>query len=330
VDNYFHKDWIVIIQANSVAGNSWVCLDAWYEFLQYHDHYKATLPVYESVKNTKDINVRNHFLKFQGKVQNAFTALTVKRRQVEWKIQTFTDELNSKSQNQMDYVVSCHCIADRLVRQGVNYIQKNIDAAYSFAYVAVGVAKVHPNIITFIISALHEWCPYSVPMIPPKQSGQTKDEYQAKVLKYLNTLDENSKEVIEPMASYIKRVCGYITLMATIYMIQMGDDFPRIHMAWAWLTRFLQLKIRPYSATLLHAFLQTSNYYLVLVYNNQYIKLLQFIIHDWFRKLDSKDLTPVNQMGISNLKAFLEEAHKNYLSNINEFPEAAKLSDDND
>jgi hypothetical protein len=105
-----------------------------------------------------------------------------------------------------------------------------------------------------------------------RQQGQSKDDYQFKILKYKKTLDENGNEVLENMASFTKRVCGFISLMTTLYCIQVrgmmpfhtmilmlfsfAAEFPRIHKAWDWLVRFLQLKIRPYSASLLHAFLQ--------------------------------------------------------------------------
>jgi len=328
--DYFHEDWIEIIQAHSAKpGNAWVTLEGWYEFLQYHDHYQSTLKVYNSVKTSTNPTVKQQLLKFQGKIQGAFNALTVKQRQVDWKIETLTDELNSRLSSQLEYVICIHFIADRLVFQGVSFIQKNNAAAYSFAYVAVGVAHRHPNLFNFLIAQLYESCPYCVPMIPPRQDGQSKEDYQSKVLKYKKTLDDKGEETLEAMATFVKRVCGFITLMATLYCIQMGNEFPRIHKAWEWLTRFLQLKIRPYSATILHAFLQASNYYLTVYYKNQYVKLRQFIVHQYWPRLDANDDTPVNQMGMGVLKTYLEETHMEYLKGINELPAAATLSQDN-
>jgi len=327
--DYFHEDWVEIIQAHSAKpGSAWVSLEGWYDFIQYHDHYQSTFKVYNSLKTSNNPAVKQQLLKFQGKIQGAFNALTVKQRQVDWKIETLTDELNSRMSSQLEYVVCIHFIADRLVFQGVSFIQKNNAAAYSFAYVAVGVARKHTTLFNFIIAQLYESCPYCVPMIPPRQHGQSKEDYQSKVLKYKKTLDDKGEETLESMATFTKRVCGFITLMATLYCIQVGNEFPRIHKAWEWLTRFLQLKIRPYSATVLHAFLQASNYYLTVYYKNQYIKLRQFIVHQWWPRLDSNDETPVNQMGIGVLKTYLEETHFEYLNGINELPAAALLSQD--
>jgi hypothetical protein len=328
--DYFHPDWVEIIQAHSAKpGSAWVTLEGWYDFIQYHDHYQSTFKAYNSLKASTNPAVKQQFLKFQGKIQGAFNALTTKQRQVDWKIETMTDELNSRMSSQLEYVVCIHFIADRLVFQGVSFIQKNISAAYSFAYVAVGVSRKHTTLMNFIIAQLYESCPYCVPMIPPRQHNQTKEDYQSKVLKYKKTLDDKGDEILESMATFTKRVCGFITLMATLYCIQVGNDFPRIHKAWEWLTRFLQLKIRPYSATVLHAFLQASNYYLTLYYKNQYVKLKQFIVHQWWPRLDSKDETPVNQQGMGILKTFLEEAHDEYLNGRNIMPAAAELSQDN-
>jgi hypothetical protein len=327
--DYFHKDWIEIILANSSSDAQWVSIEAWLEFLHYHDHYATTFKLFNSLKTSTDKVVLSQLQKFTGKIQGNFNALTTKQRQVDWKIETFTDELNGRMNSQLEYIVCIHYIADRLVFQGVSFIQKNNAAAYSFSYVAVGVSRKHPVIMNFIIAQLYESCPYCVPMIPPKQQGQTKEEYQSKVLKYKKTLDENGGEVLEPMSTFIKRVCGFITLMATLYCIQVGDEFPRIHKAWDWLTRFLQLKIRPYSATILQAFLLASNYYLTIYYKNQYIKLKQFIVDEWFPKLDQNDETPVNQMGIGLLKTCLEEMYKDYLNGTCELPESAQLSQDN-
>lgn len=330
VDNYFHQDWITIIQATLAPGTQWVSLEAWMEFLQYHDHFKSTFRIFSSIKNSNDPQVRKQFVDFQGKIQSAFTALTTRQRQVDWKITLLTDELNARSNNQLAYVVAAHLIVDRYVFQGVSYVQKNLTAAYSFGYVAVGVMLKHPTIFNYLVAQLHESCPYCVPMIPPRQQGQSKDDYQFKILKYKKTLDENGKEVLENMASFTKRVCGFISLMTTLYCIQVGDGFPRIHKAWDWLVRFLQLKIRPYSAFLLHSFLQSANYYLLLYYKNQYLKLRQFIIHDWWNRLDPKDETGVNQMGMGVLKTFLEEAHTNYLNGENKMPESATLDGEDD
>jgi hypothetical protein len=328
--DYFHPDWIEIIQAHSAKpGSAWVTLEGWHDFIQYHDHYQSTFKVYNSLKTSINPAVKQQFLKFQGKIQGAFNALTTKQRQVDWKIETMTDELNSRMKSELEYVVCIHFIADRLVFQGVSFIQKTISAAYSFAYVAVGVARKHHTLMNFIIAQLYESCPYCVPMIPPRQHGQSKEDYQSKVLKYKKTLDDRGDEILESMATFTKRVCGFITLMATLYCIQVGEEFPRIHKAWEWLTRFLQLKIRPYSAIVLHAFLQASNYYLSVYYKNQYLKLKQFIVHQWWPRLDSKDETPVNQQGMGTLKTFLEDAHHEYLNDECEIPAAAKLSKDN-
>jgi hypothetical protein len=58
-----------------------------------------------------------------------------------------------------------------------------------------------------------------------RQQGQSKDDYQFKILKYKKTLDENGNEVLENMVSFTKRVCGFISLMTTLYCIQVGGIF---------------------------------------------------------------------------------------------------------
>ncbi|KAG8192692.1 hypothetical protein JTE90_009718 [Oedothorax gibbosus] len=215
------------------------------------------------------------------------------------------------SDNSVAYNFCANLIAKQFVEQGYTQISAQHSTAFPIALAVLGVWSKKPDVGQLILSHFYTRCPYLVPYYPPRQEGQTDEEYFVSLGYELD--DEGN---LEDKHKFLSRISGFIRLYAAIIVSPLpphSSTSPHPHglaHAWKWLSRTLNLDPRPdITATVLFDFLDVAGHALQRTYGRQFRKILHVLCKEYFPKI--KQVTPGGSGGpIERLETFLQQTVK--------------------
>ncbi|XP_054711374.1 mRNA export factor GLE1-like [Uloborus diversus] len=219
---------------------------------------------------------------------------------------------NESKNGSVAYNFCANLIAKRFVEQGDKQISSQHTYAFPFAIAAIGVWMKKPEVGKLILGHFYTNCPYLVPYYPPKQEGQSDQEYYESLGYHYD-----SQGVIEKHSNFLLRIGGYVRLYAAIIVSPLPPNSENTHphglsWGWKWLSRILNMEPRPdVTATILYHFLDVTGHALQKEYGKQFKKILHILCKDYFAKLKK-----VGSSGpVQKLENFLQQTvKKGYIS----------------
>ncbi len=340
---YDHELWKKYFDNHNSGLDMWICNNDWSKMLTFQGLMKVTRIMYENDKLNKTIQYnyednKLNLLGIGGTIQLNFSTLTVKKRQIIWKINTF-NQILAKNDDEQSFIILQYFIANRLVQQGALEIQKNSNGRISFALVCLGITNKYPTFFDYVIRELFDKCTFCVPMIPPNIESEeliskddnslnnAKTNYLVNVLKYKQIFNDDGPKILETEGTFGKRVAGYLSLLLTIYSIQ-PNNMNNIQLAFDWLKCFIQFKTNVFSPLILHTALKILHDILCITYKDVYLKFYNKNIKNYINNIPKKIKgSKTFKLNLKLLNTFMVELDKKEIglqTIINELNEIIK------
>ncbi len=299
----------------------WVNKNQWKIFLESHKRYKKNIGltcvskiidpqlgidiVLENIKNNDDLlKVKENFL---------------------YKIEQLKHDGNMLISIQ---VIFSNIIVDKIKEIKPSEIQY-------YGKMILGIIKLHPQLLQFIIDELYNKCPLCVPMWPPIIDSNNKENHFKNVLKYdenikMADVHDNSDRLIENIYNdkqYNYKVSNYLYLLMILFVVQTNDN-TQIKNAFSWLNNMCKLCINTNEIlliSLLYGALLPIKLTLIL-YDEKLYDILKKKIISTFEKFKNSKTHPLMELYISGFEdpisydeciKFIENTTIGY----NEFPD---------
>ena len=178
-------------------------------------------------------------------------------------------------------------LAKKIVRQGEDVMSSRVEAAFSFASVALSLWDTFPDFGKLLLAYFYEFCPLLAPHVPPRVEGQTEKEF------YTSLGYKYDKDSIEKQDKYLKRMTGLSRLFAAIAASHKPSGSNPDHpmgpkVVWHYLTSLMNLEPLPdVTATMLLVMLEITGNMMMTQYKDQFYKLLVFIKQSFLPVLES-------------------------------------------
>lgn len=127
-----------------------------------------------------------------------------------------------------------------LQNQGETLISSKPEMAFPIAAIVVALWNDHSDFGELILAHLHEACPFTVPIFPLQEKGQSNEDYY----KSLGCKYEDG--ICEKQEKYFKRMSGFMRLYASITVTRQRKGVTKTHphgiqYAWRWLAAVLNI-----------------------------------------------------------------------------------------
>ena len=178
-------------------------------------------------------------------------------------------------------------LAKKIVRQGEDVMSSRVEAAFSFASVALSLWDTFPDFGKLLLAYFYEFCPLLAPHVPSRIEGQTEKEF------YTSLGYKYDKDAIEKQDKYLKRMTGLSRLFAAIAASHKPSGSNPDHpmgpkVVWHYLTSLMNLEPLPdVTATMLLVMLEITGNMMMTQYKDQFFKLLVFIKQSFLPVLES-------------------------------------------
>lgn len=188
-------------------------------------------------------------------------------------------------------------------------------AAFPMGAIVALLWQRHPTFGQVFLAQLVEKCPYVIGYYPSKD----KDDTDVSYLIACGYVYGSDNETLETEESFLNRMKALTRLYAAITQSSLVGEHPcGLRAAWGYLSRILNTEPRPgITASIIHAFLTTTLFKLLVCYKSQVVKLVQFINADYLSRIERASAQEVKKQAIVTLKMFVEDVMKKMRRNPN-------------
>lgn len=134
-----------------------------------------------------------------------------------------------------------HTLNMNFQNQGETLVSSKPEMAFPIAAVTIALWNEHSDFGELILAHLHEACPFTVPIFPMQQEGQSNEDYYKSLgCKY------TEDGTFEKQDKYLKRMSGLMRLYASITITKQRKGVTESHPhglwnAWRWLSAVLNI-----------------------------------------------------------------------------------------
>jgi len=162
------------------------------------------------------------------------------------------------------------------------------------------------------MALLVEKCPYIIGYYPARE----KDDTDVSYLVASGYVYGPDKETLETEEAFLGRMRALTRLYGAVIIASVNAHPNGMEHGWMLLSKTLNTEPRPgVTPVILHAFLTTTLYKLLVVYQKQTVKLVSFVNLDYLKRIEKASASEVKKQSIVQLRMFVEDALKKLRKN---------------
>ncbi|XP_054168233.1 mRNA export factor GLE1-like [Oppia nitens] len=191
---------------------------------------------------------------------------------------------------------------------------KQKDISLTMAPIIVLLWSRFPIFGQIFLAHMQDRCPYLVPYYPKRDSAENETNY---LIACGFTVAKDG--IPESEETFINRMRSLVKLYSAVIQCNIQTNHPHdLKHAWIWVSRLLNLEPRPaITAAVLESFLSITAHKMYRFYGKQFIKLLNFIVSDYLKRIETISPKGTKRQSLVKLQMFCEEFMKKIRRNVN-------------